>query len=26
MTEKPLYKFFAVDYYGTGDGRSIVER
>ena len=23
MTEQPLYRFFAIDYYGTGDGRSI---
>jgi hypothetical protein len=23
MTEQPLYRFFAIDYYGTGNGRSI---
>jgi len=23
MTDKPLYRFFAIDYYGTGNGRSI---
>lgn len=22
-TEKPFYRFFAIDYYGTGNGRSI---
>jgi hypothetical protein len=23
MTEQPLYRYFAIDYYGTGNGRSI---
>ena len=23
MTEKPFYRFFVIDYYGTGNGRSI---
>ena len=23
MTEQPLYRFFAIDYYATGEGRSI---
>ena len=23
MTEQPLYRFFVIDYYGTGNGRSI---
>ena len=23
MTDKPTYRFFAIDYFGTGEGRSI---